>query len=159
MWDGRPRLTWPWSYFSVTGGGWKFNFLQKLTCVLQQLLFQQKVTKNKLNASKENVKMTCDGWIIFCSKQELWGETVKGRCWHLRYANILTSAAFSLFPTAAREIHISNASRHTGLKGGGVGGGGGWWYCGRADLIKQLVPQFAPLAPHRPPSLFHRARE
>lgn len=42
----------------------------------------------------------------------------------------MTSAAFSLFSIAAWQIHISNASRHTGVDGG-VGSGGrlqeGWF--------------------------------
>lgn len=70
------------------------------------------------------------------------GRPWKERCRHLRNATILTSAALSLFSTAAREIHISNASRHTGVKGGELA-------CGRADLIKQQAttvrsPHFAP---------------
>lgn len=74
------------------------------------------------------------------------GRPWKERCRHLRNATILTSAALSLFSTAAREIHISNASRHTGVKGGGVGVREGWFDQAAGD--HSSLPPLRSLPPH-----------
>ena len=93
--------------------------------------------------SAEYLKRECENsfwWLnnlMLGAKSSGGGRPWKERCRHLRNATILTSAALSLFSTAAREIHISNASRHTGVKGGSWRAGGLIWSSSRR-------PQFTP---------------
>lgn len=67
--------------------------------------------------------MISDGWIILCCEQKLWGETVKSKTSPAKKCHHFDIGSFLTFSIAAWEIHISNASRHTGVEGGAGRGG------------------------------------